>query len=291
LAGNIYSDKAIRSIFELKNRPTDNPLIVHLADIGQLNEVAEEIPDKAKLLAKKYWPGPLTLLLQKKRSVSDLITAGKSMVAVRIPHHPLALEVLRKVKVPLAAPSANPYMGISPIKAQQVENYFGEKLSLILDGGVCKNGMESTIIGFDGDEVVLYRHGAISIEDIEKISGPLKLHTAVNDASKAASPGMHKKHYSPKTTTIVTRDPETFFSMHPDKRIGYISLRKYHPDISRQFQVVLSWKGDLKEASSRFYDSLHFLDAQNLDFILVKPFPNRGLGKTLNDRLSRACGA
>ena len=290
LAGSIHSEKAIQKIFELKQRPVSNPLIVHIADMNQLNDIASEIPQKAILLAKAFWPGPLTLILKKKSTVSDLITAGNQTVAVRIPSHPVALELLQKVNVPLAAPSANPFTGISPTRSKHVQNYFGDDLSLILEGGICNRGVESTIIGFDGDQAILYRHGAISIEEIEKIVGKIEAKTTSEKTAKSIAPGMYSKHYAPKTKTIVTKEPELYFNQNPDKKIGYISLRKYHPEHSRQYQVVLSWKGDLREAVSRFYDSLHFLDAQNLDYILVKPFPNRGLGRTLNDRLNRACG-
>ncbi len=291
LAGSIYSEKALQKIFELKQRPNSNPLIVHIAEMNQLNEIASQVPTKAKILAQTFWPGPLTLILPKKSTISNLITAGNETVAVRIPNHPVALDLLRKVKVPLAAPSANPFTGISPTRSKHVQNYFSDGLSVILEGGICNRGVESTIVGFEGDEIILYRHGAISIEELEKVVGKIETKTTSEKGKKTTAPGMHIKHYAPKTKTIVTKNPENYFYQNPDKKIGYIALRKYHPEHSRQYQIVLSWKGDLKEAVSRFYDSLHFLDAQNLDFILVKPFPNRGLGRTLNDRLNRASAA
>ena len=209
LAGSIYSEKAIQKIFALKQRPASNPLIVHIADMNQLNEIASQVPQKAKLLAQTFWPGPLTLILPKKSTISNLITAGNNTVAIRIPNHPIALELLRKVKVPLAAPSANPFTGISPTRSKHVQNYFGDDLSVILEGGTCDRGVESTIVGFEEDEVILYRHGAISIEELEKVVGKISIKSSSEKRVSSIAPGMHSKHYAPKTKTIVTKDPET----------------------------------------------------------------------------------
>ena len=156
LAGNIYSEKAIKAIFETKKRPFFNPLIVHISNIEYLETVVEEIPKKAKLLAEAFWPGPITLVLKKKSIIPDLITGGKDTVAVRIPNHPLTLQLLNQLNFPLAAPSANPFNRISPTKAEHVENYFKDDIKMVLDGGVCKSGIESTIIGFEDDEPIVY---------------------------------------------------------------------------------------------------------------------------------------
>ena len=156
LAGNIYSEKTIKAIFETKQRPFFNPLIVHIPSIDHLEEIVACIPEKAKLLAESFWPGPMTLVLKKKSTIPNVITAGKDTVAVRIPNHPTTLELLNRLDFPLAAPSANPFNRISPTTAQHVEDYFKDKIKMVLDGGACKIGIESTIIGFENEEPVIY---------------------------------------------------------------------------------------------------------------------------------------
>ena len=170
LAGNAYSETAVKKIFELKQRPFYNPLIVHIKNTAALDTVACEIPEMAYALAKEFWPGSLTLLLKKKDHIPEIITAGKATVAVRVPNHPLTLALLEQLDFPLAAPSANPFGSISPTTAQHVADYFKGNLEIILDGGECQNGLESTIIGFENDQAVLYRHGSIATEAIEKIT-------------------------------------------------------------------------------------------------------------------------
>ena len=169
LAGNAYDETALKKIFELKKRPFYNPLIVHLKSASCMYDVATDIPENALKLAEKFWPGPITLVLKKQAHISDLITAGKDTVAVRVPNHPVALALLEKLEFPLAAPSANPFGSISPTTAAHVLNYFGDNLNVILDGGECANGLESTIVGFENNQVILYRHGSISVDEIEKI--------------------------------------------------------------------------------------------------------------------------
>ena len=177
LAANIYDETAVQRIFSLKQRPLFNPLIVHAGSIESISDLTLNLKGVALELAKKFWPGPLTLLLEKKSEVPDLITAGKNTVAVRIPNHPTALELLNQLDFPLAAPSANPFSRISPTNAEQVEAYFGNEVSMILDGGQCKRGIESTILGFPDGLPTLYRFGALDHDQIESITGPLVIKT------------------------------------------------------------------------------------------------------------------
>ena len=286
LAGNIYSDKAIRNIFEVKQRPLFNPLIVHLHSIEQLADIILEFPEKAQLLAKTFWPGPLTLLLKKKPTIPDLITAGKETVAVRIPNHPVTLELLKNLSFPLAAPSANPFNRISPTKAIHVENYFKDSIQMVLEGGDCKNGLESTIVGFENNEPIVYRLGAISIEEIEEIIGEIQIKNKEENAPEA--PGMLEKHYSPKTKTCLSQDIEGFLENHPNKKIGIVSFSRNFSGTNILKTEILSEKEDLKEAAANLYAALHNLDQLDLDIILVQPLPNIGLGKSINDRLERA---
>ncbi|MFT5245088.1 MAG: L-threonylcarbamoyladenylate synthase [Psychroserpens sp.] len=286
LAGNIYSDKAIRKIFEVKQRPFFNPLIVHLHSVEQLDEIVSEFPPKAKLLADAFWPGSLTLVLKKKSTIPDIITAGKETVAVRIPSHPVALALLKELSFPLAAPSANPFNRISPTKALHVESYFKNPIQMVLEGGECKNGLESTIIGFENNEPILYRLGAISTEEIENVVGKINIKTKEEKTPNA--PGMLAKHYAPKTKTYLVNDIDKFITDYEDKAIGLVSFSEVITASNIKHVEILSKSRDLKEAASNLYSSLHILDHLNLDMIVAQRFPDIGLGKSINDRLERA---
>jgi L-threonylcarbamoyladenylate synthase len=286
LAGNIYSEKAIRAIFEMKQRPFFNPLIVHIKSVAQLDELAKEIPEKARLLADKFWPGSLTMVLKKQESVPDLVTAGKDSVAVRIPDHAATLALLEALDFPLAAPSANPFGSISPTNAFHVVDYFGNKLQMVLDGGACHNGIESTIIGFENEEAVLYRLGSISVEDIEGVIGKIQIKNN-NDIAPSAA-GMLSKHYAPTTTTFFKSDVAEFIKEFPEKRIGLLLFKEKIESTNVICQEILSAKGDLKEAASNLYAAMHRLDTKELDMIVAEQFPDFDLGKSINDRLERA---
>ncbi len=286
LAGNIYSEKAIKAIFEMKKRPFFNPLIVHIHAVEQLENLVIEIPEKAKLLAESFWPGSLTMVLKKKSNVPDLITAGKDSVAVRIPNHRIALELLKSLDFPLAAPSANPFGSISPTNAFHVADYFQDVLPMVLDGGNCKNGIESTIIGFENGEPVIYRLGSIALESIEEIIGKVEVKNKKEAAPDA--PGMLSRHYAPKTTTYLESNVEEQLTRFADRRIGVLLFQKKIENPAIQHQEVLSEKGDLSEATSKLYAALHRLDKMNLDIIIAEKFPDFGLGKSINDRLERA---
>ena len=286
LAGNIFSDKAILTIFELKKRPLYNPLIVHLKSLEDLHRVVSELPEKALLLAKAFWPGPLTLVLKKQPHVSDLITAGKDTVAVRVPNHPLTLALLQQLDFPLAAPSANPFGSISPTTAQHVADYFDASVLHVLDGGACATGIESTIVGFEGDQPILYRAGATPIEAIESIVGNLKIIT--KDDVAPSAPGMLSKHYAPATPTVFTSNVAAALLSFQHQKIGVMAFSQPYDHPAIVHQEVLSVKGDLNEAASRLYAVLHGLDALSLDVLLVEEVPNQGLGIAINDKLQRA---
>lgn len=286
LAGNAFSEIAIKKIFELKKRPFYNPLIVHLKSAACISDVAMEIPESALLLADKFWPGPLTLVLKKQEHISDLITAGKKTVALRVPNHPLALALLNTLEFPLVAPSANPFGSISPTSATHVFNYFGEALEVILDGGECEKGLESTIVGFENDQPVLYRRGSISVEDIEKIVG--KLSIATNNDKSPSAPGMLSRHYAPKTVTYLTNDIAELLKSFEGKKIGLLLFKNPLLINTIVHQEILSKSGGLEEAAKNLYAAMHRLDQNNLDVIIAERLPDEGLGKTINDKLERA---
>ena len=286
LAANIYLDSALEKVFKLKKRPSHNPLIIHISNAGILEQIAKNIPAKARELANVFWPGPLTLVLEKQDQIPNRITAGKPTVAVRVPNHPIALQLLESLNFPLAAPSANPFGSLSPTSAKHVALYFKEEINFILDGGPCFCGLESTIIGFENDKPILYRHGAISIEEIEKIIGPIKIKN--QNSKNPSAPGMLTRHYAPKTQIQINDDISLALAQNPDKKIGVLSFRENKKIKTEIHQEVLSISGDLNEASKNLYAALHRLDQMNLDLIISSFFPEKGLGKTINDRLKRA---
>lgn len=286
LAGNIYSEKAIKGIFEMKKRPFFNPLIVHIKSLEYLKEIAIEVPENAYKLAAVFWPGPLTMVLKKKENISNLITAGKDTVAVRIPDHPIALALLEVLDFPLAAPSANPFGCISPTQAQHVADYFSEDLEMVLDGGICQRGIESTIVGFQDGKTILYRYGSVAVEEIEAVVGEVFLITK-NDTTPDA-PGMLTKHYAPKTATYLTETVSELISSFAGKKIGVLLLDGKLALNSGITKIFLSENGDLAEAAKNLYESLHQLDKMNLDVIIAQKMPEKGLGVSINDRLERA---
>jgi len=285
LAGNIFSEKAIKSIFSTKQRPFFNPLIVHISSVKSLNNLVTHVPEKAKLLAAAFWPGSMTLVLKKSKTIPDIITAGKDTVAVRVPNHPITLALLKKLPFPLAAPSANPFGSISPTKPAHVENYFRNSIKMVLDGGSCANGIESTIIGFENEEPVIYRLGALSLEEIEAVVGKISIKNKKEE--KPDAPGMLARHYAPKTSTFLVDDVAAEIEKNTGKKMGVLVF-KSSLNNENITEIILSKNGSLQEAASRLYSAMHDLDSKNLDLIIAERFSEFGLGKSINDRLQRA---
>jgi len=286
LAGNIFSEKAIKRIFETKKRPFFNPLIVHISSVAILETIVSEVPEKAKILANTFWPGAMTLVLKKHKNIPDIITAGKDTVAVRVPNHPVTIALLKQLPFPLAAPSANPFNNISPTKPAHVERYFKNDIKMVLDGGACKNGIESTIIGFENGEPIIYRLGALALEDIEAVVGGVIIKNKKEENPDA--PGMLDKHYSPLTATILTTDIASEIRKHTNKKIGILAYNSSFKNDAVATEIILSQNSDLQEAASKLYAALHELDHLNLDVIIAEKLPETGLGKSINDRLQRA---
>jgi L-threonylcarbamoyladenylate synthase len=286
LAGNAMDEQAVGRIFSVKNRPSFDPLIVHVASVERILPLVSDFPDTGRELASLYMPGPLTLLLPKSREVSDFVTAGSQRVAVRIPRHPLTLELLEKLDFPLAAPSANPFGYISPTTAAHVERQLGHALPYILDGGSCEVGIESTIIGWgDSGQVVVYRKGGMSIEEIENVSGLVKV--MPHSSSRPDAPGMLASHYAP-SAPVLLGDLKELAKEYAGQRIGVISFREGVDGIPEERQVILSKVGDYAEAARRLFAGMRELDALGLEGILAELLPEEGLGRAINDRLRRA---
>lgn len=283
------SAEAVAGIFEAKQRPTFDPLIVHIAVRGQLSDVVTHIPPLAMALADAFWPGPLTLVLPKQSTIPDLVTAGLPGVGVRIPAHPIALELLKSVGLPVAAPSANPFGGISPTTAQHVMDGLQSRLPYILDGGPCQVGVESTVVSFMGDHPILLRPGGCAVEALEAIIGPIERaapNAALDDAAQPA-PGMLSRHYAPSTPlTVVARD--SLANATHGQKCGLLSYGKQ--PFSGSFVRIerLETSEDLQTCASRFFAALRSLDSCGLDVIIAHSFPDHGLGIALNDRLQRA---
>ena len=284
LAGNALDEKSVLSIFEVKDRPSFDPLIVHTDSLEKIAKLVDHIPAVAFALAKEFWPGPLTILLPKKPSIPDLVTSGLDTVAVRIPNHPLTLELLSQLDFPLAAPSANPFGYISPTSAQHVDQQLGQKIPYILDGGECGVGIESTIIGFPDDVPTIYRLGGLAIEAIEKVAGKVAL--MPHSSSNPQAPGMLKSHYAPKKPFFLSAREN--FPTDTDRTYGYLLFNQYINGIDKKNQRILSPTGDIKEAAHHLFSYLRDLDAQPFTQIWAEYVPDIDLGRAINDRLKRA---
>ncbi len=285
LAGNAYSEKAVSEIFRVKNRPSFDPLIVHIGRWEQAEEFVLELPEAARKLASLFMPGPLTLLLPKKDRLPDIVTAGSPNVAVRMPNHPVTIELLHMLDFPLAAPSANPFGYISPTTAQHVADQLEELVPYIIDGGACTVGIESTILGFENGVPTIYRKGGLSIEMIEAEIGPVSIKSY--STSNPQAPGMLLSHYAPKIPLKIGPVRELLSHFDPD-RTGMLVFRRLVSGVPEKQQVVLSRNGDFAEAARNLFAGMRYLDSLDLDIILAEPVPEMGLGRAINDRLKRA---
>lgn len=289
LAANALSTEAVAKIFQAKNRPTFDPLIVHVASIEQVNQYVEDFPSQAQALAQAFWPGPLTLILKKKTLIPDLVTSGLDTVAVRIPRHPLTQKLLRSLDFPLAAPSANPFGYVSPTTALHVKQQLGGKIDYVLDGGACEVGIESTIVGFPEGDPLVYRLGGISLEAIEQVVGKVQLQA--HSSSNPQAPGMLSSHYAPtKPLHIIKNQQEVKKWLHQfsASQIGTLCFREYLEGIPPQNQVLLSQKGDFAEAAQHLFAGLRSLDRPEFEVILAELLPEKNLGRAINDRIRRA---
>jgi L-threonylcarbamoyladenylate synthase len=283
LGANALDAVAVARIFEVKGRPNTSPVIVHVSDYDMVTKVAASWPEKAQILAEKFWPGPLTLVLPKTPAVPDIVTAGLPTVGVRMPAHPVALALIAASQVPVAAPSANRFAQVSPTTAEHVRQGLGDRMDFILDGGPCTVGIESTVLSLADDMPVLLRPGGISRQQIESVIGEI---ASAKPASEGAhlSPGMHPRHYSPRTPLFLVRDGHV-----PAKGAGaYLQLR-YHP-LERVTEVVVM-PDTAADYAARLYSILHALDARGYDWIAVDtPGPGAEWEAVL-DRLRRAASS
>jgi len=288
LAGNAFNETAVAKIFAVKKRPFFDPLIVHIAEFSELENLAAEIPENAKLLAEKFWPGPLTLVLPKKEKVPNLTTGGLSTVAVRMPKKQIARDIIKLAGFALAAPSANMFQHLSPTNAEHVFEQLGSRIDGIVDGGACEVGIESTVIGFENERPIIYRPGAITNEMIAELLNNSQLSTFNSQLNKTpksqpVSPGLLQKHYSPNTPFYLELPGE----VPPNS--GLLAFGK-QPANSEKFSKILnlSESENPTEAAANLYRMLHSLDSCELSAIFATLLPKVGLGNAINDRLTKA---
>jgi len=291
LGADASNAEAVGRIFAAKGRPADHPLIVHIADAGCLTAWAETVPDTAWLLAGHFWPGPLAMILKKKPQVPDAVTGGQPTVGLRVPNHPVALSLLRKFGGGIAAPSANRFCRISPTTAQHVEEELGDSVDLILDGGPCEVGVESTIIDLSGAQPRLLRPGRITLQQIEALLGvKLEIVTKSDEALDIRAPGLLAVHYAPSTTTLLCRTEElstTLAELNAQgRRVGLIT---YHRPIRPLYlKHILQMPEAAHDYAQALYAALRELDNLGLDLIVVEQPPEGDAWQAVHDRLRKA---
>ncbi len=293
LGANAYDPAALARVFEAKGRPRFDPLIVHVADLATIRILAESPSATARLLMAAFWPGPLTLILRKKPIVPDLATSGLPTVAVRFPSHPVARALIERSTGAVAAPSANPFGYLSPTRAEHVARQLGDRVDFILDGGPCDVGVESTVVDVTGDTPVVLRQGGLPMERLREVAGRVETKEWLSGAP--ISPGQLASHYAPRSRlrlvpfgALATAEPAPgsaalFFSEATLRTSGAAS----------RFTAVraLSKSGSTVEAAAALFDVLHELDGGGYPEIWAERVPDEGIGRAVNDRLSKAARA
>ncbi len=284
LGADAFNPLAVARVFEVKKRPSFDPLIVHVADPADVKKLAKQIPPNAKKLTEGFWPGPLTIVLLKEENIPDIVTAGLPSLAIRMPNHPMALALIEEAKCPIAAPSANLFGYLSPTTAEHVRDQLGDQVDLILDGGPCPVGVESTIVSFLEEEPMLLRPGGVSLEEIESVIGKVE---TLRFKDRPSAPGMLPKHYAPRTP-IVLDWSEKNLDLYKDKNIGLLVFQEPRNNLKLHPTEILSKSGDLREAAANLFAAIRRLDALNLDLIVATSIPEVGLGRAIVDRLRHA---
>lgn len=289
LGADAKNPEAVRKVFTAKGRPFDHPLIVHLANVDQLGEWARDITLMAKQLAQAFWPGPLTLILKKQPHVLDAVTAGQDTVGIRIPSHPLALALLSEFGSGVVAPSANQFTRVSPTEVSAVQEEMGERAAMILDGGVCAVGLESTIVNVSGALPVILRPGMITKEMIEEVLGR-EVQVATREVSEVRAPGQHHLHYAPRTKTILLSASELtayVASVASQERIALMLQSDLNIPAHDHVHVVKMPEEPAAYAQS-LYHTLRCLDREELAMIVIEAVPNDPAWEAIRDRLSKA---
>ncbi|QOC94549.1 L-threonylcarbamoyladenylate synthase [Micromonospora craniellae] len=283
LGANALDARAAARIFEAKARPSFDPLITHLADAADLEALVGAVPADVAALAGRFWPGPLTLIVDRPEVIPSIVTSGLATMAVRVPDNEYARRLIATAGVPVAAPSANRFGQLSPTRAEHVVRGLGGAVDVVLDGGPTRCGIESTIVDARGDRPVVLRLGALPVEELEKVTGPVTVRQG--SSGQPVAPGTLAAHYAPRTP-LRLRDAGAL-PAQDGVRCGYLAFRDRPADGWAAVEV-LSATGDLTEAASRLFDALHRLDAAGVTEIIAEPVPESGVGRAVNDRLRRA---
>lgn len=281
LGADAFNPYAVAKIFEIKKRPRFDPLIIHIASKDAVFDIAEQVPPLATRLMNSFWPGPLTIILIKKDVVPGIVTAGLSTVGIRMPSHPVALELIRSFGRPIAAPSANPFGYISPTRVKHVVKSFKDNVPIALDGGDSQFGIESTIVSIHDERIVVHRHGAIPVEEIRDMG------VAVEDKKKndmCEAPGELPYHYAP-TKPLRVIDTIEEIVVKNSSFLGF--MEKGMSPVSKHI-CYLSQDGDMREAATNFFSHLIDLDREDIDIIYAEKIPEQGLGKAMMERLKKA---
>ncbi|MCE7792461.1 threonylcarbamoyl-AMP synthase [Salipaludibacillus sp. CUR1] len=296
LGGNAESDEAIDLIFQAKGRPSDNPLIVHIAEKEQLYRYVRSVSSQADKLIEAFWPGPLTIVLEHNGELSDKVTAGLPTVAVRMPDHPVASAIIKASGLPVAAPSANRSGRPSPTTAAHVTDDLHGRIAGVVDGGPTGVGVESTVVDCTNDEIVILRPGGITKEDLEKVAGPVTTDPALVEEDQApVSPGMKYTHYAPHAPLILVDGDRRFFAQKAEearregKKVGVLITDEYE-GMPADKEIRLGPSGDLPAVARRLYDSLRAFNQNEVDVIYAQVFPETELGGAIMNRLRKAAG-
>ncbi|MGW0501713.1 L-threonylcarbamoyladenylate synthase [Micromonospora sp. NPDC003241] len=283
LGANALDARAAARIFEAKARPSFDPLITHLADAADLEALVGVVSAGVAALAERFWPGPLTLIVDRPDVIPPIVTSGLATMAVRVPDNEYARRLIATAGVPVAAPSANRFGQLSPTRAEHVVRGLGGAVDVVLDGGPTRCGIESTIVDARGDRPVVLRLGALPVEELEKVTGPVTVRQG--SSGQPVAPGTLAAHYAPRTP-LRLRDAGTL-PVEDGVRRGYLAFRD-RPAEGWAAVEVLSTAGDLTEAAARLFEALHRLDAAGVTEIVAEPVPESGVGRAVNDRLRRA---
>ncbi len=294
LGANAFDESAVLKIFKAKSRPKDNPLIVHIADVGWLSRVVEEIPERFEPIFESVWPGPITFVMRKSKSIPDCVTAGLNKVSVRIPSNRIALSLIKASGVPIAAPSANMATRPSPTKAQHIMEEMKGKVDMILDGGQSAYGIESTIVDITSKVPTVLRPGPFTIDELRKILGNVHYQKQNRSTGKPTAPGMKYKHYSPsKPLFLVEKSSmKKIIDFCVKEKIGVVAIcsKETSMEINYKNAIILGSESDMYQIARNLFDSFRKLDISDAEVGLIQSFEENGVGAAVMNRINKATG-
>lgn len=298
LGGNALDANAAEKIYKVKQRPIDNPLIIHIQKIDQIFEVAADVSEEIINIAKKIWPGPITFVLKRNKVVPKITCGGRDTVAVRMPAHPIALALIERSGVPIAAPSANLAGKPSPTKAEHVIEDLGDKIDIVIDGGETFFGVESTIIDVTKKPPVLLRPGPFTVEELNRLFGEIIVPEEVrglSDFKEPIAPGMKYKHYAPNTKLLVVNDKSLLKPVIEEikrrgLRVAILCSKEVSKEVENEYKIILGSEENLYEVAKNLFDSFRKLDKLNVDLGIIQSFPERGIGLAIMNRIRKASG-